>query len=520
MSVNTKLLLSDVLKRDGNNFDVLRLIAACAVIVGHAYAIAPQPPLQDGVLSLLHFDYSGSLAVKFFFFLSGLLVSDSIIRRPAPIQFLTRRAFRIFPGLIVCLMVSVFLVGPTFTKLPINDYFAQTETWTYLTRNILLNDLQWKLPGVFSESKYGLNGSLWTLPYESICYLYIAIFCGIGLFSFRFASNLIFTIIVLTAFIAPHYLPRFAQNSEATLLPAFFSLGALFAINKQVIKIDLQRAVLLWIFVVLVNEPSVHRFLFYIAFFYTTIYFASLNYVIKLLKLPFDASYGVYVYGFMIQQCVVSVYPNIGLHGNQFISLIIAILIGICSWVYIEKPAIAFSAKLTSKDGIDLPLCNKARTAMRSILDTKEGSYFQKRPTISVPVGFGVSAFILLALIPLYLSTSSESSVPKNITQVASKPELTITNWGPQTANVGTNPNIQPDGSLGIWISVSDTQGSGEVQVTFGGESMHTVVQDKLITAAIPAKQLSQVGSKEVLIKQISTGRVYSVGTFIVEASK
>jgi len=128
--VNTNLLLSDVLKRGGNNFDVLRLIAACAVIVGHAYAIAPQPPLQDTVLTLLKFDYSGSLAVKFFFFLSGLLVSDSIIRRPDTFQFLTRRAFRIFPGLIVCLMISVFLVGPVFTKLPINDYFAQTETWT------------------------------------------------------------------------------------------------------------------------------------------------------------------------------------------------------------------------------------------------------------------------------------------------------------------------------------------------------------------------------------------------------
>jgi len=389
-----------------------------------------------------------------------------------------------------------------------------------LTRNILLNDLQWKLPGVFSERKYGLNGSLWTLPYESICYLYIAIFCGIGLFPFRFAANVVFTAIVLTAFLAPQYLPRFAQNPEAVLLPAFFSLGALFAINKQLIKIDLQRVILLWIFVVLVNEPSAHRFLFYIAFFYTTIFLASLGFVIKRLKLPFDASYGVYVYGFMIQQCVVSVLPNIGVHGNQFISLIVALPIGIASWFYIEKPAIAFGARLTSSDGIDLPLCNKLRKAMGSILEAKEGSYFQKTPAISGAVGFGVSALILLALIPLYLSTSSESSVPKNITQISSKPELTVTNWGPQTASVGTNPNIQPNGSMGIWIAVSDTQGFGEAQVIFGGEPVRTVVQDKLITAAIPVRQLNQVSSKEVLIKQISTGRVYTVGTFIVEVLK
>jgi peptidoglycan/LPS O-acetylase OafA/YrhL len=517
---NSCLLLSDVLKRGGNNFDVLRLIAASAVIIGHAYAISPQPPLQDAVLSLLHFDYSGSLAVKFFFFLSGLLVSDSIIRRPTVFQFLTRRAFRIFPGLIVCLMISVFLVGPVFTKLPINDYFAQTETWTYLIRNTLLNDLQWKLPGVFSESKYGLNGSLWTLPYESICYLYIAIFCGIGLFPFRFAANVVFTAIVLTAFLAPQYLPRFAQNPEAVLLPAFFSLGALFAINKQLIKIDLQRVILLWIFVVLVNEPSAHRFLFYIAFFYTTIFLASLGFVIKHLKLPFDASYGVYVYGFMIQQCVVSVYPNIGVHGNQFISLIIAISIGICSWFYIEKPAIAFGAKLTSSDGIDFQLFKKLHTVMGSILDAKSGGYFQKISANSKSVVIGISLILLLALISLYGLNKNNLSVQKNITQDSSRVALTVVNWGPQSASVGTNPNIQPDGSMGIWIMVSDTQDFGEAQVTFGGDPMQTVVQSKLITAAIPLRQLDQVSSKEVLIKQISTGRIYEVGRFIVESQK
>ena len=49
--------LNDILKRGANNFDLLRLLAALAVIIGHSYAIAPQPPYQDGVASLLHFDY-------------------------------------------------------------------------------------------------------------------------------------------------------------------------------------------------------------------------------------------------------------------------------------------------------------------------------------------------------------------------------------------------------------------------------------------------------------------------------
>lgn len=343
---DTNRLLSDVLQRDGNNFDLLRLFAAFAVIFGHAYTIAPQLPLEDPVLKLLQFDYSGSLAVKFFFFLSGLLVMDSLIRQPDPVRFLVRRTLRIFPGLFACLMLSVLIVGPVFTKLPLYDYFAQADTWTYLLRNSLLVDLQWKLPGVFSD-KPGLNGSLWTLPFESICYLYIAIFCGLGLFSFRFAANAILATIVATAFLAPQYLPRFGQNPISFLLPACFALGALFSINKQLIKIDLQRVVLLWILTVLVNELNAHIFLFYIAFFYTAIFVASLGFVIDRLKIPFDASYGVYVYGFMIQQCVHAVLPSIGVHGNQLISSIIALLVGIVSWFFVEKPAIAFGTKLT-----------------------------------------------------------------------------------------------------------------------------------------------------------------------------
>lgn len=513
-------LLSDVLQRNGNNFDVLRLIAAFAVIVGHAYAIAPQPPLQDAVLVLLHFDYSGSLAVKFFFFLSGLLVTDSIIRRPAPVQFLARRAFRIFPGLIVCLMISVFIVGPIFTKLPIHDYFSQTETWTYLTRNSLLYDLQWRIPGVFSNSKYGLNGSLWTLPYESICYLYIAIFCGLGLFYFRFAANMIFSVIVATAFISPEFLPRFAQNPESFLLPAFFAIGALFAINKQLIRIDVQRVVLLWIFSALVNEPSAHKFIFYIAFLYTAIFVASLDFVIQRLKLPFDASYGVYVYGFMIQQCVNTVLPNIGVHGNQLISLVLALSIGIVSWFFIEKPAIAFGAKLTSSDGIYLMLCNKSLYAMDLILDNEDQVNLQKTQSLSRSVMLGGSVIIFLTLIPIYFSIGNETPKQKVVTDTSSDFALTVINWGPQSAKVATNPNIQPDGSMGVWITVADTKGFGDAQVTFGGESMKTVIQEKLITAAIPIEQLSHSGHKEVLIKQMATGRVYTVGTFIVEASK
>lgn len=95
--------------------------------------------------------------------------------------------------------------------------------------------------------------------------------------------------------------------------------------------------------------------------------------------------------------------------------------------------------------------------------------------------------------------------------------EFRVNNWGPQSTKAEINPNKQPDGSMGIWIEVSGAQGLGEVQVLFSGNpAKSTSVQGKLITAAIGVDQLSITGDKEIAVKQIETGKIFSVGTFKV----
>ena len=95
--------LQQLLNPKNNNLDLFRLIAALLVIYGHAPAFIPNAVSTDVVARLLGFDYSGSLAVKFFFMLSGLLVTMSIMARPQPVEFVIKRIARIFPGLLVCL---------------------------------------------------------------------------------------------------------------------------------------------------------------------------------------------------------------------------------------------------------------------------------------------------------------------------------------------------------------------------------------------------------------------------------
>jgi MFS family permease len=93
--------------------------------------------------------------------------------------------------------------------------------------------------------------------------------------------------------------------------------------------------------------------------------------------------------------------------------------------------------------------------------------------------------------------------------------ELNVYQWGPQTMEAGNIPNKQPDGSMGIWIDISSTQGLGDAQLIFDGKpAKSTSVQDKLVTAAISHEQLEAPGAKKIFIKQISTGRLFPVGTF------
>ena len=89
-----------------NRFDALRLAAALAVLVAHGsflYRLYLPVPFPGHSL--------GSLAVYVFFFISGYLVCQSWEREPAWGVFWVKRLARIFPGLVVAVAFSVFVLG-------------------------------------------------------------------------------------------------------------------------------------------------------------------------------------------------------------------------------------------------------------------------------------------------------------------------------------------------------------------------------------------------------------------------
>src|SRR5262249_18258566 len=95
---------------------------------------------------------------------------------PRPLGFVVKRVLRLWPALIVVVILSAAVLGPAVTTWSQHDYFASPLPQDYVTSNIGL-DIVYNLPGVFHSNPFpdGVNGSLWTLPVEAKAYLIVLV---------------------------------------------------------------------------------------------------------------------------------------------------------------------------------------------------------------------------------------------------------------------------------------------------------------------------------------------------------
>lgn len=179
-------VLSDTLRRRNNNFDLVRLIASLAVMLGHSYGI--QAAGFESMLALTHLESFGSLAVYAFFLISGMLVSASFAARPQVWPFIVARAARIWPGVIVCSAFIAFVVGPIFSTLPVSEYFSTPAVFRWFAHNAsLVGQVGGPLPGLFAANHLAslVNATAWTLPVELQCYVLVLMAGVTGLIGSR-----------------------------------------------------------------------------------------------------------------------------------------------------------------------------------------------------------------------------------------------------------------------------------------------------------------------------------------------
>lgn len=338
--------LSKVLEKENNNLDIIRLIAAMMVIYGHSYALLPQYGQRDVVAKIIGFDYSGSLAVKIFFFLSGLVVSNSLLKNKNISSFIFSRVFRILPGLMFVITASTFLIGPWLSVDSIQSYFSNSHTYNYFFKNIILQP-QWILPGVFNENAHNaFNGSLWTLPYEVVAYAFtLIVFIIIG-FNNKKLASLICLLVIVEPLLGNKIIFTWIKsgNTEISMLAPCFAFGILLSIWKEQITVNKTLIASLWVLYYILYQSDYSMFVFYASFFMTLLYVSTTPFFLKI-RFPADISYGVYLWGWPVQQIFAQFIPNSGILLNQLLSVAVSLILGAVSWFWVEKRFISSGKK-------------------------------------------------------------------------------------------------------------------------------------------------------------------------------
>ena len=145
------VVLGQVATSRDNNLNLIRMVAAFAVLISHAWPIALGPQAVEPLKAVTGHSL-GTLSVWVFFAISGYLISLSFVRTDDTSQFVMARMRRLIPGLIISVLVVAFVLGPLVTALPLGAYLIDPATGTFVLRNIMMAAPQYHLPGVLQIS--------------------------------------------------------------------------------------------------------------------------------------------------------------------------------------------------------------------------------------------------------------------------------------------------------------------------------------------------------------------------------
>ena len=337
--------LADGLAQPQDNFLLLRLLAAAAVIYGHSYAIVVNRGPPEVFTWMGWGVYSGTIAVDAFFLTSGFLVTGSFLRRRNVIEFAWARALRILPAYATCMIGCAFVLGALYTSLPLDRYLANPATSDYVLTNLRFDVImRWHLPGVFTDNprRDTINGAIWTLPAEVRMYLWVALVGALGILPRRAYCNILLAGLFVLGLIAPDYL-LFMPFRGFVSLAGFFALGVFCYINRDIIPANgwlvLASATAAW----LLRDTPLYPLAFGLAEAAFVFWFAYRTRWYGYNRCG-DYSYGIYLWGYPAQQVVAHHLPTLAPLANAALSLPLATVLAIASWHLVEKPALKWKS--------------------------------------------------------------------------------------------------------------------------------------------------------------------------------
>lgn len=305
-----------------NNLHALRLAAAAAVIVSHAWPLAHGPGTPEP-LEALTGHALGGWAVVLFFFLSGLLIAQSAATRSAG-DFWIARARRILPGLAVALVVTLLLAAASGAQV------TPRTAADYILRGLTLVSLEHRIAGAYPGNSYPLavNGPLWSLFHEVAAYAICFAAIRTGLVQRAPLALLTLSLALwgaTTLWALPARLETFAPLFLAFAAGVtVWRLRARWPLSPALLALLLLCAPLGWPFAVAALAQSA----------------LILAFRAPVIPMRHDLSYGAYIYGWPVAQYMLHQMPGLTAPQLATLSLAATLPVALASWLFIETPAL------------------------------------------------------------------------------------------------------------------------------------------------------------------------------------
>jgi peptidoglycan/LPS O-acetylase OafA/YrhL len=339
--------ISAAMAREHDNFGLLRLLLALAVVYSHAFSVV-SGRINDEPLTLLTGFTLGEHAVNGFFAISGFLVTMSYDRRGWR-DYLVARSLRIVPGLIFAVLVVALGIGLALTTRAPQAYLADPGLWRFITATLTSFKSNIALPGVFASNPFSFPmGTVWTLKYEVICYAGVFGIGLLGLLRYR-ALLLGAAVALILAVIAREVLtPQGPKGIETSLrLPLIFLSGGLGWLWRDRLRLSGVGVALAFAAVLILSPTPLYKAALYLATSYAMLALAlAPEFTQRRTEPPGDVSYGVYLYGWPVQQALVQLFPAAGAWTLLLPAIALTVLISIVSWLLVEKPALSLKKRL------------------------------------------------------------------------------------------------------------------------------------------------------------------------------
>jgi peptidoglycan/LPS O-acetylase OafA/YrhL len=348
--------LASLIDVRNNNFHLIRMVAASMVLVSHSVAIATGKVELEPWRAWLGLT-PGSVAVDIFFVVSGLLVSQSLDRRKDAKSFVLARFFRIWPGLLVALLLTVFGLALWFNTMSVAEFLSDKVTWHHVTKNIvLIFGVHYHLPGAFDTNPlpHIINGSLWTLPAEIRSYggllaLWLAATWGLkDKVAFRWI-----VLLPLLYFGGRHFVDLGSvsvEKSGTRIFAMFFAGSAAYWWREKLVIPMWAGPVLGGLLALSLLHPPTFAWAYslILAPLVISLAYQPSGFLLNYNRLG-DYSYGTYVYAYPIQQAVAAQYPGCSSGFLMLVSGAGTLVMAVFSWYWVERPAMRWAAQRWKK---------------------------------------------------------------------------------------------------------------------------------------------------------------------------